>query len=1148
MKAINRISLLAAMVVWAVTCSAALGYDYEDVYLGEGMVIDKNSISGTVDDKYGDPVPGVTMTMYDAEILSFSEVVIYHDYLTPVWMGGSFYASPHVLLEYNVAQHGSITDVTVGSYFDPYDSVAYISVLQPDGTYVPLDCCYEPYHFNDTYYESGEGEWDLWHLYPYYNYPIGKDPYGKWTLVITNEDHYTTVGIPEVYFGGARLNIDYQRYEVSTTDEHGRYQFITNVQDGHHYRILPKKEGFEFFPEEVPDVKYKDNYQQDQNWYSTTVVNCNFAAEPAAAREREVLFETQPSDTMLGKPITPPVKVVVVENGAAPANPVTVSLHRVAREDMPDVALRGTVQATTDADGVATFDNVWLNGIAGSYQIYARASSGESAVSNIFSVVQGHLEVVSPNGGETLKQYEEAVVRWAGFKEETDQVKVELSLDGGNTWKAPKWHIELDNPGDFYTADDGEVRFILEDITDHGRIRITSQTLNEEGLLEQDTSDADFVIEPPRPSGSYPVLAFSKQPERSMLGTIQDVGVTVYNNRGSLFSGNDNEPLEVTVELVSQNGATLSGTLEKKWPEDYVTTHDNVSYLPFDDLAIDRGGEYFFHAYTMYGHLRETYSEPFHYLPDSNAQVVGPLDQTPPGIVPYYRVTAEQENAGGTAVDLEVPDVVDDQDVDLVVTHDAPDLFPLGDTLVTWTATDNSGNVATAYQMVTIVDTTPPELTVPGNVAMERTASGDAPVDLGDATATDICDADVSITNDAPTVFPLGDTLVTWTATDDSGNAATATQKVTVLDATPPVLTVPADVTAEQANRDGTPVNLGEATATDNLDDEVDIANDALAVFPLGETIVTWTATDDSGNVATGTQKVTVKDTMPPVLTVPGDVTAEQTNRDGTPVEPGNATATDICDADVAITNDAPAVFPLGVTVVIWTATDNSGNATTGTQKVTVVDTAPPQVSAPADVTMEQTSKDGTAVALGEASATDICDADPSILNDAPQVFPLGTSTVTWTATDNSGNVSTALQKVTVEDTMPPSLEASVNKETLWPANHKYVKISISIAASDICDADVEKNVQLVSVTSDEPEDLKGNGDGSTKKDIVIVNRKTVKLRAEREGTSDGRVYTLNYTVTDASGNTTEAPVTVSVPHSRKDKAVDSGVAYTVTP
>src|SRR5262245_1192560 len=77
-----------------------------------------------------------------------------------------------------------------------------------------------------------------------------------------------------------------------------------------------------------------------------------------------------------------------------------------------------------------------------------------------------------------------------------------------------------------------------------------------------------------------------------------------------------------------------------------------------------------------------------------------------------------------------------------------------------------------------------------------------------------------------------------------------------------------------------------------------------------------------------------------------------------------------------------------------------------GTTSVNVVDTTAPTLKAPAAVTAECTGPKGTPVALGTATATDVCDASPVLTNDAPALFGLGTTNVTWTATDESQNKS----------------------------------------------------------------------------------------------------------------------------------------------
>jgi hypothetical protein len=200
--------------------------------------------------------------------------------------------------------------------------------------------------------------------------------------------------------------------------------------------------------------------------------------------------------------------------------------------------------------------------------------------------------------------------------------------------------------------------------------------------------------------------------------------------------------------------------------------------------------------------------------------------------------------------------------------------------------------------------------------------------------------------------------------------------------------------------------------------------------------------------------------------------------------------------------------------------------------KVEIVDITPPVITCPADVTKEQESAAGTVVPL-TATAIDACDADPTITSDELAIYPLGSTVVTFTATDDSGNSASCTTTVTVVDTTPPDISVTVTPDTLWPPNHKMVDITATVTVSDICDAN--PTVVLTSVTSDEPDNAIGIGDGNTVDDIqgagIGGEDYEFQLRAERAGTGDGRVYTITYTVRDASGNEASAYATVVVPH-----------------
>lgn len=139
------------------------------------------------------------------------------------------------------------------------------------------------------------------------------------------------------------------------------------------------------------------------------------------------------------------------------------------------------------------------------------------------------------------------------------------------------------------------------------------------------------------------------------------------------------------------------------------------------------------------------------------------------------------------SVDLGIPSTADNCTV-ASVTNNAPATFSLGTTTITWTVTDASGNTATAEQTVIITDSTAPSITAPANInAGSNSGCSAAGINLGSPIVSDNCAVD-SITNDAPSSFPVGTTTVTWTVKDSSGNSATATQLVTVVDTLKPVV------------------------------------------------------------------------------------------------------------------------------------------------------------------------------------------------------------------------------------------------------------------------------------------------------------------------------------------------------------------------
>lgn len=300
----------------------------------------------------------------------------------------------------------------------------------------------------------------------------------------------------------------------------------------------------------------------------------------------------------------------------------------------------------------------------------------------------------------------------------------------------------------------------------------------------------------------------------------------------------------------------------------------------------------------------------------------------------------------------------------------------------------------------------------------------------------------------------------------------------------------------------------------------------------------------------TDTVVITVVANVPPVANAGPDQTVEATSPSGAEVTLNASGSFDLYNdtltyywnwsAGSATGVTSIVSFPLGTTNVTLTVNDGVFNAT-DTLAVTVTDTTPPTVYAGEDITVEQESHNGTEVTLF-GSATDIVDTqldyvwtenNVTLGNEAnlTHTFNLGEHLLTLKATDDSGNAGSDTVVVTVVDTTPPEITVSVTPDDLWPPNHKYVNVIATVTVQDI--GDNSPTLTFISVTCNEPDNAKGIGDGNTTNDILIIDNFTFQLRAERAGTGSGRTYTITYQATDASGNTAQATVMITVKHNR---------------
>ncbi len=349
----------------------------------------------------------------------------------------------------------------------------------------------------------------------------------------------------------------------------------------------------------------------------------------------------------------------------------------------------------------------------------------------------------------------------------------------------------------------------------------------------------------------------------------------------------------------------------------------------------------------------------------------------------------------------------------------------------TWKVMDCAGNMAQKTQIITLTDAVPPVIiaNLPANITV---ACGSLPTGFSLA-ATDACD--MTLTGTALPVDNIsglnncgtGQIIRTWTATDCTGNTATKSQTITVTDFDLPIITeiVPGNLVINCGQNVPTALPLA---ASDNCTPNITaLPTDNISGLNncgLGQIIRTWQATDCSGNSRTTSQIIVILDNLPPFITAPAPaaitINCGQNLPTGAPLP-----ATDGCTQNLTATptdnfsnlNNCG----LGQVIRTWTATDCAGNSRTTSQIITIIDTAPPVLTVPQNISVECSNI--PAAQPTAATATDGCTASPTILYKGETMVFLGCPYQihrTWQATDCSGNTAAATQIITVFDTQPP--------------------------------------------------------------------------------------------------------------------------------
>ncbi len=366
-------------------------------------------------------------------------------------------------------------------------------------------------------------------------------------------------------------------------------------------------------------------------------------------------------------------------------------------------------------------------------------------------------------------------------------------------------------------------------------------------------------------------------------------------------------------------------------------------------------------------------------------------------------------------------------------THNSADFFPIGTTLVTYTATDTDGMSTSCSFTITIVDDTTPAITCPPNIeqAIDPGLNG-AFVSWDPAIGSDNCPFDLTCTSNSGDFFAPGTTVVMCNIMDANGNSNSCNFTVTVTDCNEPVFSnCPFDITISNdpglcgAVATWDPIELNDACAASGLN----CSHDPGDFFSVGVTQVNCTAQDITGNTVACVFTVTVVDEEDPLFTTcPSDITVDAMDCTAIVTWPTPENMDNCAVVDTISSHNSGDAFPIGTTPVNYAIRDAENNIDFCTFNITVEDnTAPVFNTCPADVTLSAVGDDCNAVyTWPDPVVTDNCALSSVTSNfNSGDSFELGTTQVTYTATDAAGNAAICSFSVTVENNIPPSLSCN---------------------------------------------------------------------------------------------------------------------------
>ncbi|WP_281321928.1 HYR domain-containing protein [Flavobacterium aestivum] len=274
------------------------------------------------------------------------------------------------------------------------------------------------------------------------------------------------------------------------------------------------------------------------------------------------------------------------------------------------------------------------------------------------------------------------------------------------------------------------------------------------------------------------------------------------------------------------------------------------------------------------------------------------------------------------------------------------------------------------------------------------------------------------------------------TVTDDHGCTTNATATIIVSDSELPVV-ITQNIDAElnaSGNASITAAQINNGSHDNCAIQSISVSPNTFTCANVGPNTVTLTVTDTNGNINTGTATVTVKDLIAPVISgMPANkIVTLAANSCTKAVGWTPPTATDSCGMASLLSSDddyntfGSTSLSAGVHTITYTATDINGNSSTASFTVTVLDNISPTITGcPNNITINTDNNIcGARAFYLLPTASDNCTGVSMNINNSNylsgNIFPLGTTTVIWTATDASSNTAVCSFTVTVEDHQAP--------------------------------------------------------------------------------------------------------------------------------